>query len=100
MVNTLRAAGVSAQALAGVIPPARFLSVEGTLTGDDLKEAFVGTYPKASGRLGRWFLDSPIHDADRTWVLTKMWGCSTEPVLQRLTGVAPPGSGIGYDPVP
>jgi hypothetical protein len=100
MVSALRAAGVPAQALAGVIPPARFLPVEGTLTGEDLKEAFVGAYPKASGRLGRWFLDSPIHDAGRTWVLTKMWGRSTEPVLQRLAGVAPPGSGIGYDPVP
>jgi hypothetical protein len=25
-----------------------------------------GAYPKASGRLPRWFLDSPIHDAGRT----------------------------------
>jgi hypothetical protein len=30
-----------------------------------------GAYPKASGRLGRWFLDLPIHDAGRTCVLTK-----------------------------
>jgi hypothetical protein len=74
--------------------------VEGTLAGEELTEAFVGAYPKASGRLGRWFLDSPIHDAGRTWVLTKMWGRSTEPVLQRLAGLAPSGSGITYDPVP
>jgi hypothetical protein len=37
-VNALRAAGVSAQAHAGVIPPSRFLSVDGTLTGEKLKK--------------------------------------------------------------
>jgi hypothetical protein len=100
MVNALRAAGVSAQTLAGAIPPSRFLSVEGALLDEELREAFVAAYPKASGRLGRWFLDSPIHDAGRTWILTKMWGRSTEPVLERLAGLAPSGSGIGYDPVP
>jgi hypothetical protein len=97
MVNALRAAGVPAQALAGVIPPSRFLPVEGSLADDDLKEAFVSAYPKASRRLNRWFLESPVHDAGRTWVLTKMWGRSTEPVLRRLAGLAPPGSEIGYD---
>ena len=97
MVNALRAAGVSAHALAGVIPPSRFLPVEGTLADDDLKEAFISAYPKASGRLNRWFLESPVHDEGRTWVLTKMWGRSTGPVLRRLAGLAPPGSGIGYD---
>jgi hypothetical protein len=100
MVNALRVADVPAQTLAGLIPPSRFLPVDGTLAGEDLREAFVDAYPKASGRLGRWFLDSPIHDADRTWVLTKMWGRSTEPVLQRLIGLAPSGSEIRYDPVP
>lgn len=99
MVDALRAAGVSAQALAGVIPPSRFLAVQGTLADDDLKEAFVSAYPKASVRLNRWFLESPIHDAGKTWVLTKMWGRSTEPVLRRLIRLAPPGSEIGYDAV-
>ena len=100
MANALRAAGIPAQALAGVIPPSRFLPVEGTLAGQDLKDAFTSAYPKASGRLGRWFLDAPIHDGDRTWVLTKMWGRNTEPVLQCLAGLAPSGSGIGFEPVP
>jgi hypothetical protein len=98
MTEALHAAGVPARELADVIPHSRFLPVEGTLAGEDLKAAFVHTYPK--GEPGRWHLDSSIHDEGRTWVLTKMWGTNTEPVLQRLTGLAPPESGIGYKSVP
>jgi hypothetical protein len=98
MAEALRLAGVPAEELAEVIPHSGFLPVEGTLTGEDLKEAFIHAYPKADP--GRWHLDSPIHDEGRTWVLTKMWGINTEPVLQRLTGLAPPDSGIGYESVP
>jgi transposase InsO family protein len=85
-VNALRAAGVSAQALAGVIPPSRFPWVDGTLTGEDLKKASVSAYPQASGRLGCWFLDSPVHDADRTWIVTRMWGA-----IPSLSSSALPG---------
>ncbi len=98
MITVLRAAGMPAKELANVIRHSRFLPVEGTLTGEDLEEAFVHAYPKA--RPGRWFLDSPVHDEGLTWVLTKMWGMNTEPVLQRLARLAPPGSGIGYESVP
>lgn len=100
MIEALRRAGVPANALAQAIPASRFLWVEGTLAGEDLKDAFVATYPNAHGRLGRWFLDSPVHDDGRTWVVTKMWGTNTEPVLQRLAQLAPPESGISYEPVP
>jgi hypothetical protein len=31
---------------------------------------------------------------------TKMWGGNTEPVLERLTKLAPEQSGIGYEAVP
>ena len=98
MAEALRAAGVPARELAEIIPHSRFLPVEGTLAGEDLIEAFVHAYPKAE--LGRWHLDSPIHDEGRTWILTKMWGINTEAVLQRLIGLAPPESGIGYESVP
>lgn len=97
MINALRTAGVSIQAVAGAIPPSRFLRVEGTLTGEDLKQALTDAYPKATERLNHWFADSPVHDAGKTWVLTKDWGRSTEPILQRLTRLAPPRSGIRYD---
>lgn len=94
MVHTLHGAGVAATDISGRIQNARFQAVEGTLTGEELEEAFVTAYPKADP--ARWFFDSPIHDDGRTWVVTKMWGRNTEPTLRRLAELAPPGSGIGF----
>ena len=98
MVTTLRAAGVPATQIATAIPPSRFLSVNGTLDGAELEQAFTLSYPK--GDAGRYFMEDPIHDEGRTWLVTKMWGRNTEPVLERLTKLAPQQSGIGYEPVP
>lgn len=98
MVTTLRAVGVPAREIAKAIPTSRFLSVDGTLAGAELSEAFALTYPK--GDPGRWFMESPVHDEGRTWIVTKMWGRNTEPVLELLTKLAPEQSGIGYEAVP
>jgi hypothetical protein len=98
IVTTLRAAGVPAKEMAKAIPPSRFLSVDGTLAGAELREAFALAYPK--GDPGRWFMESPVHDDGRTWIVTKMWGRNTEPVLERLAKLAPDQSGIGYEAVP
>lgn len=97
MVTTLRAAGVPAREIAHAIPPSRFLSVDGTLAGAELREAFVLAYAKFDP--GRWFLERPIHDEGRTWIVTKMWGRNTEPVLESLNKLAPEQSGIGYEAV-
>lgn len=98
MVTTLRAAGVPAREIAHAIPSSRFLSVDGTLAGTELREAFLRAYAKFDP--GRWFVESPIHDGGRTWIVTKMWGRNTEPVLERLAELAPGQSGIGYEAVP
>ena len=44
----------------------------------------------------RWFLEAPIHDPAKTWVLSKMWGANTEAVLGELLTLAP-GDGYGYE---
>lgn len=98
MVTTLHAAGVPASQVAQAIAPSRFLSVDGTVSGTKLREAFALTYAKFDP--GRWFLENPIHDEGRTWIVTKMWGRNTEPVLERLTKLAPEQSGIGYEAAP
>ena len=97
MVTALRTAAVPALEIATVIPHSRFLSVDGTLSGTELREAFLHAYPKFNAL--RWFLDSPVHDEGRTWIVTKMWGQNTEPVLERLAELAPAESGIGYEAV-
>jgi hypothetical protein len=43
-----------------------------------IDQAFALAYPK--GDPGRWFMESPVHDEGRTWIVTKMWGRNTEPV--------------------
>jgi hypothetical protein len=77
MVTTPRAADVPAREIAKAIPPSRFLPVDGSLAGAELREASALAYPK--GDPGRWFVESPIHDEGRTWIVTKMWGRNAEP---------------------
>ncbi|GAA1657315.1 hypothetical protein [Actinoplanes couchii] len=98
MVTALHQAGITAQQLTTAIPRSRFLPVEGVLNGEDLAKAFLATYPGSTKRLGRWFLDAPLHDQGRTWVVSKMWGTNTEPVLDRLTSLAP-NAEFSYEPL-
>ena len=97
MVRALAEAGVPAHRIADTIPGSRFLPVDGILDGEDLTQTFLRAYPKAGDR---WFLESPIHEQNRTWVLTRMWATDTEPVLESLAQLAPPGSGIRFEAVP
>ena len=95
LMHQLHAAGLAPEAMAGVMRRSKFLPVEGRLTGDELAAAFVSRYPKAEQNLGRWFLDEPFADGDRTWVLSKMWGIGTLEVMDALIALAP-SAGIGY----
>ena len=91
----LHAAGIAPEAMAGVMRRSKFLPVEGRLTGDELTAAFVSRYPKAEKSLGRWFLDEPFADGERSWVLSKMWGIGTLEVMDALLGLAP-DAGLEY----
>jgi hypothetical protein len=73
--------------------------VDGTLTGEQLAAAFSTAYPGSHKRLGRWFIEAPLHEDSKTWVLSKMWGTNTEPVLDRLLTLAP-SDGYSYEAVP
>jgi hypothetical protein len=98
MVTVLRAAGVPAGEIAEAISSSRFLSVDGTLAGEELRDAFSRAYRKFDP--GRWFTESPFHDEGRTWLVTKMWGRNTEPMLEQLIRLAPKDSGISYEAIP
>jgi hypothetical protein len=99
MVSALHEAGVPASQLAEVLTRSKFLAVDGILVGEELAEALVSTYPGQSKRLGRWFLEAPIHDDGRTWLLSKMWERTTEAVLERLVALAPV-AGFDFEPGP
>ncbi|MFJ7211524.1 hypothetical protein [Amycolatopsis sp. NPDC098790] len=100
LVTGLHVAGVPASRLAEALPKTRFVSVPGTPDADDLPDAFVAAHPKAKGNLHRWFVDAPLREPDRTWLLTKMWGRNTEPVLAKLVELAPEGMAFGYEAQP
>lgn len=99
MVQGLHAAGVPATHLAEALPTSRFLVLEGSPGDDELVQAFSDTHPKYAADLGRWFLDSPIRDSDRTWILSKMWSRNTERILDALLALAPEGQVFGYQAV-
>lgn len=97
LVQAVHAAGVSAEAILPVIVGPRFLAVEGTLEAEQLRATFVATYPKAT--LGRWFLNEPLHDGEKTWVLSKQWGGDNAlRTLEALANLAPASAGISYEP--
>lgn len=65
-----------------------FVQAEGTLTGAQVMEQHSSKDPK------RHFCDDgqAFHVQGKTFVLSKMWGDSTEPVAAAITGLLPPGT--------
>ncbi len=100
MVTTLRAAGVPAREIAKAIPPSRFSLRRRHPRRGRTERGIRPHLSDPKGDPGRWFMENPVHDEGRTWIMTKMWGRNTEPVLERLTKLAPEQSGIGYEAVP
>ncbi|MEV7551981.1 hypothetical protein AB0N89_20380 [Amycolatopsis sp. NPDC089917] len=100
LVEGLHAAGVPAERIAAVLPNSRFLSFANSPTDEAVTDQFVAAYPKAKTYLGRWFIDSPLRERDRTWILSKMWGRTTEVILSNLLELAPEGQRFGYEAKP
>jgi hypothetical protein len=71
MATALHRAGLTAHQLTTAIPPSRFLPVDGILSGEELATALLTAYLGATKRLGRRFLDAPLHDLGRTRVVSR-----------------------------
>lgn len=95
LMQQLHGSGVAPAEMASVIRRAKFLPLDGEVTGEDVMPAFVARYPAAERNLHRWFFDAPFFDGERTWVLSKMWGVGTLEVMDALVTLSA-GSGIGY----
>lgn len=83
MVEQLLARGAPAAQVAAVLGSRRLRSVEGRLYDQD---AVVSAFRAADGRFDerRFFTEHPIHEGDRTWILSNQWGVRTEPMLRAL----------------
>lgn len=93
MTHAFADAEVAAEIIAKAVPHEKFRSVPGILKGEELAAAFATIHHRTPENLGRWFLDEPIHQAGKTWVLSKQWGTQTEAVLESLAKLA---TGFGF----
>lgn len=84
VVHAVVASGVDAEDVASTIRRAKFLPVDGTVSGTELDAAFTAAYPRSEHNLRRWFMDDPVHSGGRTWVLSKMWGIGTYQLMNEL----------------
>jgi hypothetical protein len=89
LVQALHAAGVAAEVIAKIVPDGKMRSAPGTLEGDELWDALRDKYGLTEQNRVRWFLDDPVHDRERTWVLFSNWGTNTERTLNALVATAP-----------
>lgn len=88
MVKALHEAGVSLGAIRDALPPSRMLMIPGEhLDADEIAAVLRSTYPKSDPP--RFFLDDAFEEEGEIFVLTKMWGRNTEPVLVRLRETFP-----------
>lgn len=96
MVEQLISKGCSAEEISGILGPRKFRGADGELT---TIEAMVQPLKLANPDFRfdpeRWYLDRPLHQGGKTWVVSKMWGRDTEETLDALS-TAFPEAGIGY----
>ena len=89
LVVALHDAGVTGELVKTALPRPKLLCVDGSLDGEELIEAFIAAHPVAERNQQPWFVDSPLQDSGKTWVLSKMWGLDTEDALNSLADLAP-----------
>jgi hypothetical protein len=90
MAQAVAAAGVDPAKLTTALPEARYKKVPIDDPDASVEAAFTTAYPQLE--LRRWFLEAPLVGGSGTFVLSKMWGLNTEPALQALVALAPPGT--------
>lgn len=89
---------VPCAALLDVLGPSRFRSVRGTLSGDVLWAALAHEHSLEPSKRPHWFVESPLHEDDRTWVLQgNVWGPKTTMTLDGLAGLT--GGAVTWAPV-
>lgn len=89
LVLALHAAGLPPGRIADHVPEGRLRPAIGIFHGDELWGAFRTQHRLTEQNRRRWFLDDPLSDGERTWVLFSNWGLNTESTLDSLVSAAP-----------
>jgi hypothetical protein len=80
--------GIALDAIKEQLPQRCLRSIEGRYEDPEtVKTAFLAGDPRID--IGRWYYEFPMHDQERTWILTRMWGAETEPTLEQLSQAFP-----------
>jgi hypothetical protein len=96
MVEHLVERGCPAERIEEIIGPRKFRGVDGLLAEpEEMVGPMEEAYPEFRFDPGRFWTERPIHQADRTWVISKMWGRDTEQVLEELNK-AFPQAGVSF----
>jgi hypothetical protein len=95
MVEQLVARGVTAVAIAKVIPAKRWCEVDGERDDPVALAAEMRVKYPGIDIQRRYFLDHPVVQNGKTWVLSNQWGTNTEPTLSALAD-AFPGAKVTY----
>lgn len=82
MVQALRRKGVPLDAISKILPSPRLRVIQGELSDPAAVEAALQAQGAAD--TDRYYVDMPLIDDGRTYVLTKMWGLQTVPTLTAL----------------
>ncbi|MGH1561437.1 hypothetical protein [Mumia sp. DW29H23] len=89
-IQLLAESGVSGEQIQSVVKTGPFRSLPGSIEPRDLWPAMAARYELASGEEKLWFLDDPIYEGGKTWVLrNNVWGPNTEDKLRALCALAP-----------
>jgi hypothetical protein len=95
MVQALHTAGIPMSKIKDVLPSARMRVIPAVgLDPDAISEELLKANAKIRPR--RWFLEEVFEEDGMTFVLQKMWGRNTEPVLSKLVA-AFPDAGVSFE---
>lgn len=85
VVQELVRLDIQCETIADIVGNSAFLAVPGEVEGDGLWTVFAEHHGKADRHKRLWFLDQPIHQDGRTWLLANnVWGPKTDEVLLEL----------------
>ncbi len=97
MITELGNRGVEYEKMAALLFNRALRSVPGQITDEEaLVDALAADHPTAKPR--SWFVEYPIIDGDRTWVVFRKWdGTTSVDALEKLSS-AFPDAGVGFRP--
>lgn len=96
VVKAALAKGFSPEQIAALVPPNKWISVEGELTSEVFRDRASKLQAKLGGKynLRRYFCDDGelFHIAGRTYALSNQWSVNTMPVVDEVIAKLPSGS--------